>query len=173
MTSKADRLPDISTTHYRLCGALSLTSKHVKAQQEIRLKAKGSNDVETVVSDASGGFCFWAKPGKYTLSPEISNEDKSKGLILGPRSREVEVIDAGVDNVMFTEKRLSLSVSVIKLNEDITWGDLEVELQGADVSSMKATMKGSSGESFSVLDKKRAQAKFVGLIPTSYTVKVQ
>lgn len=172
MTSQILKLPEIKSTHYKLCGAISLTSKHVKSEQKILLKSSASREVETVISDQKGEFCFWARPGKYTLSPEILTEDKSKGLILGPRIREVEVTDASVDGIVFTEKRLSLVVPVVKLDGGIEWGNLEVEVQGTNAPTVKATMSGSSTNSFSVVNEKEVQATFDGLIPASYTIKV-
>lgn len=167
------QIPDIQVSQYSICGSISVTSKQFKAQKTVTLKSPDSSKViEQTTSDASGKFCLWAKPGKYNVQPEISAEEKSKGLILGPRTREVHIVDAPITKIQFVEKRLNLKAEVKKSSKETAWGDIVLELSGPDFAPVKASLNPSAGVKLSEAGDKSLEASFQDLVPGTYTLKV-
>ncbi len=47
--------------------------------------------IQTITTDESGKFCWFATPGQYTLSAVVKDDEKALGLILEPASVTVSV----------------------------------------------------------------------------------
>ncbi|GMH37506.1 hypothetical protein BSKO_05379 [Bryopsis sp. KO-2023] len=167
------QLPDIMVLQYAVCGSLSLDSSQFSMQQSVGLTSEKDGARLSVTADASGKFCFWAGPGKHTMQVQISEKDRGKGLVLGPRKREILVKNVPVFDAIFVEKRVSLKVVVRKLDAEGDWGKVGVKLSGQDFAPMEAVFGKTNGDvELVVRNDKELVAVFKELVPSAYTLKI-
>lgn len=70
-------LPDLFPSSYRVCGRLYSTT----STGPYKLKISSSNGafLEEITSD--GKYCIYLKPGKYSFSPTVDDNQKTEGLV--------------------------------------------------------------------------------------------
>ncbi|CAD7699502.1 unnamed protein product [Ostreobium quekettii] len=170
-----DALPGLEATEYSVCGSVVLDSPQFSPQQRIAVsKAQEAKPISTLTSDAQGNFCVYLPPGHYGVSVVAARGDVAKGLILGPASNDVKVVDAPVDGIRFMQHQVALTASVKKLDSQAPWGNIVVELSGGDVGVQRAVLSADDGKGISLeeVSETEVQATFKDLVPAKLMLKV-
>jgi len=97
-------VPSLTVSDYHLCGTIRVEADPArgieKGSRTAILKAK-DGFVRRIKTNEEGEFCYEVKPGRYTVQPVISREEKQMGLALMPKEKRVLVSDAPVLDVSF------------------------------------------------------------------------
>jgi len=155
-------LPQITVKEYEVCGKVIVTNPSTQIERTISISSdKGTKEIST---KKDGKFCFFAEPGKYTLVPIISNQEKSSGFTLNPSTLELQVSDSPIFNVLFVQTRVSISGKVKCIQSCISQG-IEFQLrtkEGAGVVIKSNGLIRDSPDSF----------EFLEVLPGNYEVTI-
>jgi hypothetical protein len=82
-------IPNLVASYYHLCGKISIDTESPESKgfsvnrRTVILQEKSKNERRTTTNE-NGEYCFEVKPGTYTLTPQITSEERDKGLKLFP-----------------------------------------------------------------------------------------
>ena len=84
--------------------------------RQVRLTSLGAKSAppQSVTTDAEGNYCFQVVPGKYAVTPVVSEAERAGGLVLTPSPQEVGVqaLEGARLNVDFEPAQVSVSGQV-------------------------------------------------------------
>lgn len=76
------------------------------------LKEVSGSQQTRAISNENGEFCFDVKPSEYTLTPIVSEEEKTAGLRLSPASKTVKIESETKKDVAFRMMKLNVAGTV-------------------------------------------------------------
>ncbi|RDD39674.1 Nodal modulator 3 [Trichoplax sp. H2] len=117
ITPSTPALEDIVATRYNLCGLIEITdlpNEVMKSKKrKVNMSPVGSKSTEvTILSNENGSFCFQVSPGEYIVKAVPDDDDKSKGVMFTPPSKQVTVKDEPVFGVKFGQFKTTVSGKV-------------------------------------------------------------
>jgi protocatechuate 3,4-dioxygenase beta subunit len=156
--------PDITVTHYELCGSLQITNNKFDLAQKRKVHLE-SPIFTTSAEAVNGKFCFKVpvtlKNTKLTVRVELSDSEKSKGLQFSDWHKDITDI-ASIGEIVVAQELLSLSGKVNCLDKTCD-------------TSVTVGISRKSGEPYSTsvsIDESGA-FKFDNLLTGVYTVEAK
>ena len=123
ITPHLRNLQDIIVTDYKLCGKIFIeateyysTSKRTVVLQNTSDKSQTTAERRTI-TDNQGRYCFEVKPGKYSIYPVLTKEEKDSDLHLQPDTIDLEVVDKPMLDNNFYQSKVVVSGSISCINE--------------------------------------------------------
>ncbi|XP_022098471.1 nodal modulator 1-like [Acanthaster planci] len=103
------RLPDIIASRFSLCGRIVIDKLPAmlpsSGKRRVSLIPEGgaAKDTVSVATDNAGAFCFTVKPGSFSVQPTLNTEEVAAGLKLIPSQQKVQVQNAPVLGINFSQ----------------------------------------------------------------------
>lgn len=163
VTPNTPELPEVAASQLDLCGQLIIS--HVpsgvirETERSILVTQENKKDELQVMTGKDGKFCLPVTPGKYILTPALSEKEQLCGLKFVPAEVVAIVSDSPVLDVTFSQFRGSIK-GIMKCLTDCDGVQLALEA----VSSQNPTSQ------ITIVDKKHFS--FEGLLPTTYELSV-
>uniref|UniRef100_A0A8C8C9B5 Nodal modulator n=1 Tax=Oncorhynchus tshawytscha TaxID=74940 RepID=A0A8C8C9B5_ONCTS len=162
------QLPDIITAGFSVCGQIAITRLPESLKQQGRYKVtltpRGQDNTatRTTDSDQQGAFCFYAKPGDYSVTVSLPEGEVKAGLALQPAALEVSLVDRPLSDLLFTQFMASVSGRVYCL---ANCDDLSVTLQPVSrQGERRSVLLSGSGDTLEI--------SFDHVLPGKYKVSI-
>eukprot|EP01006_Ploeotia_vitrea_P037616 TRINITY_DN66156_c2_g3_i1.p1 TRINITY_DN66156_c2_g3~~TRINITY_DN66156_c2_g3_i1.p1 ORF type:complete len:1282 (+),score=733.03 TRINITY_DN66156_c2_g3_i1:3-3848(+) len=164
VTPTIGTLPDITVIKYHLCGNVDSGENLPQRDREVVLTNAPSHKFDvrlTANTNDDGNYCFHVVPGKYVVKPTLTAHENSKGVLLSPPDREIEIADSPVLDVDFGRAIVSLRGRVTCIESPC---DKSVKVR------LVSSRRGSAGEQS--LDQNDVFV-FENVLPGEYKLTVQ
>jgi hypothetical protein len=105
-------LPDLTATHYELCGSIQTHTPSQASKRQVAL-THGPVTVkpQTKRTDEHGSFCFEVPPGEYRVTPLTTTAESAAGLIFSPPHMDITLAGPFLD-ASFKQAQVSISGDV-------------------------------------------------------------
>ncbi|XP_046686817.1 LOW QUALITY PROTEIN: nodal modulator 1-like [Homalodisca vitripennis] len=113
VTPNTPHIGDLVPTTYRVCGRVTVSQPGFSpASRQVDLIHSTSEDYYGTISDATGGFCVFVRPGEYTISLHVTDAEHEDGLQFAPLKRKVKVVDSPVSGIDFSQLQATVKGSI-------------------------------------------------------------
>ena len=152
--SETESLPDLVADRVQVCGKIDVDKsemeKYSGEKRIVMIKSKQEYSEQKMQANNEGVFCTEVKMGEYTVTPIINLDESSYELHLTPESFNIKVDCDPINDLKFTQIKVSISGEVKLLEKDESQ-KITVALKGKNVPEKTAKVKNGKFELTSIL----------------------